>query len=260
MVVSMKTFLLIVLALTPGLVFADAGLPDKPFIYVKGSAETEKPADTVILNFELIGRAPDRAKANDDVQTRASKVFDMLAKRNIGKDDVIAEDFRTETEFEEFENAGRTSRNTQKVIGYVVKREFEVKVRDVKIFPKLIDDLIATVNAEFSYSGIRQQYSKQKELEKQLWEEAVTNARADADRTLKNTGMKVDSIFAISPVGISEIASGMFPKGGSAEVERVVVTGSNIPTAEERLPSEYRLTPISFSQVVHVIYLISPAK
>ena len=257
MVVSMKTFLTIVLALTPGLLLADAGLPDKPFIYVKGSAQTEKPADTVTLKFELIGRAPDRAKANDDVQTRASKVFDMLAKRNIGKDDVIAEDLRTETEFEESEKGAR---NTQKVIGYTVRREFEVKVRDLKTFPKLVDDLIATVNAELSYNGISQEYSKHKELEKQLWEEAVTNARADADRTLKNTGMKVDSIFAISPVGISEIASGMFPKGGSSEVERVVVTGSNIPTADERLPSEYRLTPISFEQVVHVVYLISPAK
>ena len=257
----MKALIIVLIALTPSVLLADAGLPDKPFIYVKGSAEAEKPPDMVTLKFDLIGRAPDRAKANDDVQIRAGKVFDMLAKMNIGKDDVIAEDFRTETEFEETENGGRSSRNTQKVIGYNVHREFQVKVRDIKIFPKLIDDLISTVNAEFERSSsIESGYSKRKDLEKQLWEEAVANSRADADRTLKNTGMKVDSIFAISPVGVSEIASGMFPKGGSAEVERVVVTGSNIPTAEERLPSEYRLTPISFEQVVHVIYLISPAK
>jgi uncharacterized protein YggE len=259
MFVSMKTFLSIVFALTPGLLLADGGLPDKPFIYVKGSAETQKQPDLVKLRFALIGRGPDRAKANADVQTRASKLFDMLSKRNIGKDDIIAEDLRTETEFEESETGRRT---TQKVIGYSVHRDFHVKVRDVNTFPKLIDDLIATVNAEFEgYNSIESAYSKEKELEKRLWEEAVANARADADRTLKNTGMKVDSIFAISPVGISEISSGMFPTGGSgSEAERVIVTGSNIPTAEERLPSEYRLTPISIKQVVHVIYLISPTK
>jgi hypothetical protein len=73
--------------------------------------------------------------------------------------------------------------------------------------------------------------------------------------------MKVDSIYAISPVPIPEITSRMFPKGESGNgVEKVVVTGSNIPTPEARLPSEYRLTPIYFQQIVHVIYLISPAK
>ena len=69
-----------------------------------------------------------------------AKVFDMLAKLKISKDDIIADDIRTEEEFEESE--GR--RKTQKVIGYVVKRGFQVKVRDVKIFPQLVDDLIAT--------------------------------------------------------------------------------------------------------------------
>jgi uncharacterized protein YggE len=258
MVVSMKTFLSIVLALTPGLLLAEAnsGLPDKPYIYVRGSADAEKAPDLVTLSFDLVGRAPQRAKANDDVQSRAAKVFDMLSKLKISKDDTIADNFRTEEEFEESEGG----RKTQKVIGYVVRRAFQVKIRDVKIFPKLIDDLIATVSAEFSsYESVKEGYSKEKEMDKQLWEEAVANSRAEAERTLKNTGMKVDSIFAISPVPIPDITSRMFPKG-EAGVENVVVTGSNISTPETRLPSEYRLTPISFEQIVHVIYLISPAK
>jgi uncharacterized protein YggE len=255
----MRTFLSIVFALVPALLFGGAGLPDRPYIYVQGSAESEKAPDIVTLNFDLVGRAPDRSKANDDVQIRAAKVFDMLAKLNISKNDTIADDFRTEEEFEESEGG---SRKTQKVIGYVVRRGFDVKVRDVKIFPKLVDDLVATVNAEFShYEGIKEGYSKEKEIDKQLWEEAVVNARADAERTLKKAGMKIDSIFTISPVPIPEITSRTFPKGESGQgVEKVIVTGSNIPTPESRLPSEYRLTPITFQQIVHVIFLISPAK
>jgi uncharacterized protein YggE len=257
---NMKMFLIIFFALTPTLLFAqaNAGLPDKPYIYVQGSAEAQKAPDIATLNFDLIGHAPQRAKANDDVQSRAGKVFDMLAKVKISKDDTIADDIRTEEEFEESEGG----RKTQKVIGYVVRRSFQVKVRDVKIFPQLVDDLIATVNAEFSnYESIKEGYSKEKEMNKQLWEQAVANSRAEAERTLKDTGMKVDSIYAISPVPIPEITSRMFPKGESGNgVEKVVVTGSNIPTPEARLPSEYRLTPIYFQQIVHVIYLISPAK
>lgn len=252
----MKRFLFLPLLMLPIAAFAESGLPDKPYIYVQGSAESEKAPDIVTLTFDLIGHAPQRSKANDDVQSRAAKVFDMLAKLKISKDDTIADDFRTEEEFEESEGG----RKTQKVIGYVVRRIFQVKVRDVKIFPKLVDDLIATVNAEFSsYESIKEGYSKEKEVDKQLWEDAVANSRAEAERTLKNTGMKVDSIYAISPVPIPEITSRMFPKGESGK-ERVVVTGSNVPTPESRLPSEYRLTPVYFGQIVHVIYLISPAK
>jgi uncharacterized protein YggE len=218
----------------------------------------------VTLGFELVGRAAERVKANDDVQSRAAKLFDMLGKRKIANQDIIADDFRTEEEFEETEGG---SRKTQKVIGYVVKRSFQIRLRDVKAFPNLVDDLVATMNAEFSAygGGISEGYSKEEEIGKTLWQEAVADSRAEAERTLKNTGMKVDSMYAISPVPIAEITSRIFPKGESttgtgADAENVIVTGSNIPTPEPRLPSEYRLTPISFRQIVHVIYLISPAK
>jgi hypothetical protein len=76
-------------------------------------------------------------------------------------------------------------------------------------------------------------------------------------KTVKQMGMKIDSVFAISPVPIPEIQSTMFPKSA---LERVIVTGSNIPIREDRVGPEYRLQPLSFSQRVHVIYLISPAK
>lgn len=93
-------------------------------------------------------------------------------------------------------------------------------------------------------------FSKQKETEDQLWDSALTNARQRAEKTLKTMNMKIDSVFAVSPVAFLEIQTNMF--GGK---ERVVVTGMNIPAH-----SEYRLADVTISQSVHVIYLISPAK
>jgi hypothetical protein len=63
--------------------------------------------------------------------------------------------------------------------------------------------------------------------------------------------MKIDSVFAISPVVFPEIQSKLFGFGpvARAEVERIIET-----------PLQYRLAPITASQSVHVIYLISPAK
>ena len=132
--ISMKIFMFILIALTPRLLLAEAnaGLPDKPYIYVRGSADSKKQPDIVTLRFDVIGHAPERAKANDDVQMRAAKVFDMLAKRNIDKNDTIADDFRTEEEFEESEG----NRKTQKVIGYTVRRSFRGEDPRRKNFPK----------------------------------------------------------------------------------------------------------------------------
>jgi hypothetical protein len=94
-----------------------------------------------------------------------------------------------------------------------------------------------------------------------MWRKATTNAREQAEKTLRAEGMKIDSVYAISPAPVLEIASTMFPKDRTDEVERVIVTGSNVPTAAEGgKPSQYHLAPITVTQVVHIIYLISPAK
>ena len=80
---------------------------------------------------------------------------------------------------------------------------------------------------------------------------ALINAREQAEPTATGLGMKVDGVFAISPVAFPEIESTIFrssPDQGTTD--RVVVTG---------MP-EYVLGPMSVSHSVHVIYLISPAK
>jgi hypothetical protein len=81
----MKHFVfLLVLGLSIS-VLAAGGLPDKPYIYVQGKAEIEKPADIITLRFDLVGRAPEQPKANEDVQTKANKIFALITR---------AEDYR----------------------------------------------------------------------------------------------------------------------------------------------------------------------
>jgi uncharacterized protein YggE len=250
----MKILLVSLVALFPFSLFADsygtAGLPSQPYIYVAGTATEERAPDTITVFFDLVGRDADQAKANQDVQTRSSKAFALLHDLKIADTDVIAEEITSEAEFEQTDN---NSQKRGKLIGYSVTRPFTVKLRDVSTFGKLVNSLIKSVNAEIRRSHTS--FSKEDEISKELWNKAIIDAREQADRTAKQTGMKVDSVFAISPTPIPEITSTMFPKGGG--VERVVVTGSNVPTPEEW--EKYRLAPISFSETVQIIYLISPA-
>src|SRR6266404_4337170 len=76
----MKLVLLACVSL-PLSLLAESGLPDKPYIYVEGSAEIEKPADMVTLRFDLVARNPDQNKANQEVQAKANKILALLKER-----------------------------------------------------------------------------------------------------------------------------------------------------------------------------------
>ena len=97
---GMKRFLLLLL-FSPLIAFADNGLPDSPYIYVQGKAEIQKPPDLVTLRFQVVGRAPDQAKANEEVQQKATKIFTLLNERKIGDKDVVAQDLQSQPEFDQ---------------------------------------------------------------------------------------------------------------------------------------------------------------
>lgn len=247
--VAMKSLIFVLLTCLPLSVFAEGGLPNQPYIYVEGHAEIQKAADTLTLTFDLVGSGPDLAKANENVQSKANKIFAMLKERKVADNDVIAQNIRTQPDFEEEENYGH--RRT-KLIGYRVIREFEIRLRDITVYPKLIDEFIALGGTEFT-KEVEGSLSKQKEIEEQLRDKALTNARERAEKVAKAMGVKIESVFAISSAPFPEITKTMFDL-----TERVVVTGMNIPPP---MPApEYRLAPITVIQNVHAIFLISPAK
>ena len=238
----------LVLLSFPFCLLAGEGLPNQPYLYVLGTAEIAKPPDIATLQFSLVARDPNQVKANNAVQTRANKVFALLKENKIAQSDVIAGDIRSEAEFQRSE---AHPQEYGKLMAYVVRRPFTVKIRDVTIFPKLVDELIGTGNAELTSIGPG--LSNEKEIADQLWNHAIANAHDKAEKTLKQVGMKIDSVFAISPVAFPQIQTDIFQ-----QAERVIVTGSNIPTAEEGR-AQYWLGSVSVSQSVHIIYLISPA-
>src|SRR5438552_17930722 len=118
----MKLFPFVLLSL-PLSLFADGGLPNQPYIYVEGKAEIEKPADMVTLRFDLVARNPDQAKANQEVQAKANKIFALLKERKIAENDVVASDLKSEPQYKEKESG----RKQGKIIGYAVTRSFSVR-------------------------------------------------------------------------------------------------------------------------------------
>jgi uncharacterized protein YggE len=243
----MKLLLLLCLVL-PTTVLAQGGLPSQPYLYVEGKAEIEKPADLVTLRFDLVARSADQAKANQEVQAKATKVFAMTDARKIDASDVVATDLRSEPQYENQEESGH---KRGKIVGYSVTRAFTVKIHDVAAFPKLVDELLAIGGTEFS--GIDAGLAKEKEMQDEACDKALLNARERAEKTLKAIGMKLDSVFAVSPVTFPEIQSKFF-------ASTLPVSAYTAREPAKLDPTQYRLAAITITQSVHVIYLISPAK
>lgn len=82
----------------------------------------------VTLRFDLVARNPDQTKANQDVQTKASKILALFSERKIAQNDVFASDHRSEPDYENPEEAAL---KRGKIIGYGVTRSFTAKIRDV---------------------------------------------------------------------------------------------------------------------------------
>ena len=243
--VKVLVFICICLPLS---LLAEGGLPDQPYLYVEGKAEIEKPADLVRLQFDVVVRHADQVKANQELQAKATKILALLNDRKIPEDDVIAQGVTSEPQFEDDDN------KRGKVIGYRLERFFDVEVADIAIYPGLIDDLLAITGVEFQ--EIKAELAKEKTIRDEMWAKALENARQHAEKTLIPLSMKIESVFAVSPVSIPDILGRIMTRS-----ERVVVTGSYIPTGGGRLdPSRYRLAPVTISQSVHLIYLISPVK
>ena len=232
----MKKFVLLALASLPLSVFAQGGLPDKPYIYVEGRAEIEKPADVVTLRFDLVARNPDQAKANQEVQAKAAKVFAMTDARKIAELDVVATDLKSAPQFENDDESGN---KRGKIIGYTVTRSFTVRVRDVTTFAKLVDELVAIGSTEFS--GIEGGLSNEKAMEDEAWDKALLNGRERAEKTVKTMGMRIDSVFAISPVAFPEIQSKIF----GSSLQSASYTARELAKPD---PMQYRLAPVTISQ------------
>ncbi|MEY2485618.1 MAG: uncharacterized protein QOH39_1266 [Verrucomicrobiota bacterium] len=234
----------------PICVFADGGLPNQPYMYVEGRTEFEKLADMVTIRFNVIARNADQAKANQQVQAQTTKVLTLCDERKIPKNDVVAQDITSDPDYEEVEK-GKANRQT--IIGYTVTRRVEITIRNLSIFPKLVDDLFNLGGIEVS--NVASDLSTKSQMDDEAWQKALTNAREQAEKTVKAVGMKIDSIYAISPRAFPEIISEIMPG------ERVTVLGMNVPTPDDLVdPYHYRLLPVKMYQSVHVIYLISPAK
>ena len=165
-------------------------LPDFPFVYAAGQAETEVVPDTAKVSFRVAAfdKEPERALAV--VEERSRDLVSLFAKYGIDKRDVVA-----------YELGKRTIRETKNytqldILGYETDRRFSVTFRKLEEYDRLIAALFDLKNVSDIHTVFDS--SRRTTVETELVAKASAKARQHADALAKGFGHAILSVFAIT--------------------------------------------------------------
>lgn len=177
---------------------AGSALPPSPYIYSIGRAERSVDADLVTIHVVVRGTATDYRSALTKMRGEASGVFSVLEAAQISLDDMASHEVSAEPQYERDD-----SRRT--ITGYSVFQRIDVTLRDVSKAADIITRILEKGVSTLQIGAPRS--TKRTEAERELTAEAIRDARRRADEIAVETGMKVTSVYAVSPVSFGEIES-----------------------------------------------------
>lgn len=243
----MKARLLVLLAITASRLAAD-GLPTAPYIYVRGTASREIEADSIKVSFTLSKTNPEIEAAKNQVEQQARDVFALIESLRIPRSDVVAFSVRMLPKTDYDRKMGEN-----RFYGYEVTRDFTVVLRDLTQYGPLVERLLnAKVDSLNLYRDTQLRSSKEADLRIALIDEALKNARKDAEVTAAKLGMKVKSVFSISRIPPPQILGEIIPYESFDEGGRIGYAAAALENAP------YTFGKMNVTEKVFVIFLIEP--
>lgn len=166
-------------------------LPDKPHVYVEGSAEIEVQADTVNFSVLLDSTDDDLSKARHNVEERSKKLISTCLDIGIdrGKISSTPLNISPATEYKDGENIS---------VGTQVSRQVDIQINDLSKYKEVMSALIEaniskTVETTLSVSN-------DATLTDDALLKALADAKSRAERIALAQGMKLGEPFSISEI------------------------------------------------------------
>lgn len=240
----MKSLLCSVLLLCTGSLFA-SGLPTTPYVYVQGSAEEQVAPDTFRLGFGIRVTDKDQAKAKAAVAAKSAAVFKLLADLGI-RDDAITAANLDVREQHEYDSGKHISQ------GYIVSRSYSVVLKDLALYPKLLDGLVdLRIDA---IDSVIPSSSQAQAISAKLKQAALAQARQQAEQLAAAANAHITGVFAISPIAFGEIPQAIL--GGAGDMVRL--EAFSVRAAKGGAPDRYVFQNLTLTERLHAIFLIEP--
>lgn len=164
-------------------------LPDKPHVYVEGSAEIEVAPDLMTFSLLIEKSDLDLATAKADVDARSTLLINTCKKLGIKPDAIATTALSIFPEYD--------YKDQQRVFsGNRVSRQVDIKLKDLtkyaQVMKALVDAKITqTINTKLSLAD-------EKAAEDKVLINAMADAKARAERLAKSQGKELGDPFSIS--------------------------------------------------------------
>lgn len=231
------TMLSRLLALTLSTLVCQAAIADPPqrTISVSGTGKVNAPPDMATIRTGVqtqMETASEAVKANNATMAR---LLESLQENRIAKKDIQTSNFSVSPVYQR----DPRNRNQNKIIGYRVSNQVQVRVRNL---PKLGETLDAVIKAGSNQiSGVTFGVSDPSGLLDQARSKAITEARSRAGVYAQAAGVKVGPVHAIS----EQVSNPPRPQMYGRSMAMEMASSVPIATGEQ-----------SFQATVHVVYYL----
>ena len=163
---------------------------ERRHVNIEGEAEREVIADTAewSLYFEHIGKK--QSDLNKKVSAEQPRVIEFLVNNGISKDEIEIFNYIREDHYD---------RNNRDAIRYRMGYCVHIKTKKIEIVTNLKNNLseLFTENIGIVRNSLEVSYSKQSEVEQELYKEAAQNAVDKASDLAKSLKLKIRKILKI---------------------------------------------------------------
>ena len=221
-------------------------LPDYPFVYAGGQAQSNIAPNTCKVAYHITVRDRDATNGMRTVEKRSSETLGLLAENAVKKEDIVG--------FEITKDAVRNyeQRDSLEFLGYEMTRQIEFSLQDLQKYERIVSALLKTPDV----TRIRTTFDRtdRKEIETRLMAQAVSAARAKAQLMAEGSAQRIVKLRAISEYGFYNL-SGQFGLGDR-------LYGALHSDMARQPEKELLFVPstIQFGNTVSVIYEIEEKK
>jgi len=173
-------------------------LPEYPFVFAVGDAKATLPPDAGHLNFTVSSRNADADVSLAAVRKTSELALSILAEAGVADADVNASSMNKESRSHWDDKRGQSVPD-----GYEVSRKFEIKVRNLDRYPKMVTALFALPNTADFYASFKR--SDAATVSAQLLEAAAADAKAKAEKMAAQFGAILGRVRAISQIPVAEV-------------------------------------------------------
>ena len=176
------------------LFFFQATFADVALITVTGEAEKSVDPNMVNLQIEIWSRGPQAKMAQENVAKEYQRVKSVVDKFKVKKEDFQTLSYNLSPEY-------NYDKGQNRIVGHRASQVILITLRKVDEAGTLVDSLSSATKNDavgVSISSIAWDYDKRNQVQLSLLNEAVKDAKEQADELAKASGSKIKRVYRLS--------------------------------------------------------------